>query len=90
MSLFIVFLALCIREVKAPVHAVNVVISIFHALKLIRLRYSTDGVLFSQELLTARQEGEEKAMELEHVHADCMLLEDQLLLKDQVRHCDGR
>ncbi|KAL5251547.1 hypothetical protein ACHWQZ_G017051 [Mnemiopsis leidyi] len=43
------------------------------------------------ELLTARQESEEKAMELEHVHADCMLLEDQLLLKDQaLKECEEK
>ncbi|XP_063687919.1 putative uncharacterized protein MYH16 isoform X3 [Bolinopsis microptera] len=35
------------------------------------------------ELLTARQDSEEKSVELEHVHADCMLLEDQLLLKNE-------
>eukprot|EP00116_Pleurobrachia_bachei_P010848 sb/3471110/ len=35
------------------------------------------------ELLGARQDSEEKALELEQLHADCMLLEDQLVLKEE-------
>ena len=46
--------------------------------------------IIPQELLTARQDSEEKSVELEHVHADCMLLEDQLLLKNEVTTTAGR
>ena len=35
-----------------------------------------------QELLKSRQDAEEQASEVDHLHAECMLLQDQVHLKD--------